>query len=364
MKKEKLLAILKLQATKNIGDVIAKKLISATGSPEQIFNESIATLLKIPGIGAYALQYIFDKQTHQRAEQELLFLEQSNYQYHYFLEDDYPQNLKQCIDAPILIFTDGNIQLNTKRILSVVGTRTITNYGRGFCKQLIKDLTPYHPIIVSGFAYGVDICAHKAAIENNLQNIAVLAHGLEETYPKAHKQYIQKINANGGFMTDFWHQERPIRENFLKRNRIVAGISKATIVVESAKKGGALVTADIANSYHRDVFALPGRVADEYSKGCNNLIKNNGAHMLTSAEDVITLLNWDLSEKKVKQTFLFADLNEQEQKIFDYLSQQGKQLIDVIARDCDIPVHQLSSILLEMELNGVVKPLPGKFFEL
>ena len=364
MKKEELLAILKLQATKNIGDVIAKKLICATGSPAQVFNESFATLLKIPGIGAYSLRYLFDKTNHQKAEEELRFLEQSNYNYHYFLEDDYPQNLKQCIDAPILIFTDGNIQLNTERILSVVGTRSITNYGRDFCKQLIKDLTPFNPIIVSGFAYGVDICAHKAAVENKLQNIAVLAHGLEVTYPKAHKKYIQNINQNGGFITDFWHNEHPIRENFLKRNRIVAGISKATIVIESAEKGGALVTADIANSYDRDVFALPGRFSDKYSEGCNNLIKSNSAHILTSAEDLINLLNWDISEKKVKQTLLFVNLNEQEQKIFDYLSQNGKQLIDVIARDCDIPVYQLSSILLEMELNGVVKPLPGKFFEL
>ncbi len=363
MKKEKLLAILRLQATKNIGDVIAKKLISACGSPEQVFNESISTLLKIPGVGSHALQHIFDEQILKRAEEELRFLEQSNYTYHYFLDNDYPQYLKQCIDAPILIFTDGNIELKTDRIISIVGTRTITNYGRGFCNQLIKDLSPYHPIIVSGFAYGVDICAHKAAIDNNLQTIAVLAHGLDEVYPKAHKRYIRDINTNGGFISDFWHNEPPIRENFLKRNRIVAGISKATIVIESAKKGGSLVTADIANSYHRDVFALSGRANDEYSKGCNNLIKQNSAHILTSAEDIVNLLNWDVAEKQVKQTALFIDLNEQEQKIFDYLSKQGKQLLDVIARDCDIPVYQLSSILLEMELNGIIKPLPGKLFE-
>ncbi|SEC40310.1 DNA processing protein [Tenacibaculum sp. MAR_2009_124] len=363
MKKEKLLAILRLQATRNIGDVMAKKLISACGSPEQVFNESFSTLLKIPGIGSYALQHIFDEKTAKRAEEELLFLEQSKYTYHYFLDDDYPYYLKQCIDAPILLFKDGNIKLTTNRIISIVGTRSITNYGRGFCNQLIKDLATYQPIIISGFAYGVDICAHKAAIDNNLQNIAVLAHGLDEVYPKVHKRYIKDINTNGGFITDFWHKERPIRENFLKRNRIIAGISKATIVIESAAKGGSLVTTDIANSYHRDVFALPGRATDEYSKGCNHLIKNNAAHILTSAEDIVTMLNWDISEKKVQQTSLFINLNEQEQKIFDYLSDRGKQLLDVIARDCDIPVYQLSSILLEMELNGIIKPLPGKLFE-
>ena len=272
MKDEQLLAILRLQATKNIGDITAKKLISACGSPEQIFKESLSNLLKIQGISNYAVEHIFDRKTYKKAEEELLFLKRSKYNYHYFFNDNYPYNLKYCFDAPILIFTDGNISLNTKRIISIVGTRTITNYGRNFCNKIIKELTPYQPIIVSGFAYGVDICAHKAAIDNKLQNIAVLAHGLGKIYPKAHKRYVQEINSNGGFITDFWHEESPMRENFLKRNRIVAGISIATIVIESGKKGGALVTADIANSYNRDVFAVPGRTNDEYSKGCNNLI--------------------------------------------------------------------------------------------
>lgn len=363
MKDEQLLAILRLQATKNIGDITAKKLISACGSPEQIFKESLSNLLKIQGISNYAVQHIFDRKTYKKAEEELLFLKRSNYNYHYFFNDDYPYNLKHCFDAPILIFTDGNISLNTKRIISIVGTRTITNYGRNFCNKIIKELTPYQPIIVSGFAYGVDICAHKAAIDNKLQNIAVLAHGLDKIYPKAHKRYVQEINSNGGFITDFWHEESPMRENFLKRNRIVAGISIATIVIESGKKGGALVTADIANSYNRDVFAVPGRTNDEYSKGCNNLIKNNGAHILTSAEDIVAMLNWDVYEKKVKQTSLFVNLNKQEQQIFDYLSKEGKKHFDVIARYCNIPVYKLSSTLLEMELNGVIKPLPGKYFE-
>ncbi|RBW59479.1 DNA-protecting protein DprA [Tenacibaculum sp. E3R01] len=364
MKKEKLLAILRLQATKNVGDIVAKKLISATGSPEQVYKESPKSLAKIPGIGSHILQHLFDKNTLYKAEKELCFLENNNYSFSYFFDNDYPNNLKQCIDAPILIFNDGNIDLKNSKILAIVGTRNITSYGREFCVELIKDLTQYNPIIVSGFAYGVDICAHKNAIKNNLQTIAVLAHGLEEIYPKTHKKHIHSVNKNGGFITEFWHDEQPVRENFLKRNRIVAGLSQATIVIESAKKGGSLVTADIANSYNRDVFALAGRATDVFSTGCNDLIKSNKAHLLTSANDIAKMLNWDLQPSSApKQIELFVNLNEKEQKVYDYLTIRGKQLLDIIALDCDIPVYQLSSILIQMELKNVITPLPGKMFE-
>ena len=242
----------------------------------------------------------------------------------------------------------------------------MSSYGRDFCNKLIEDIAEFNPIIVSGFAYGVDICAHKAAVKNKLQTIAVLAHGFEQIYPKVHKKYINEVNENGGFLTEFWHEEDPLRENFLKRNRIVAGISKATIVIESAEKGGSLVTADIANSYNRDVFALPGRATDIYSKGCNNLIKSNQANLLTSSNDIIKMLNWDLSEKPKKsiQKQLFIELNASEQIIYDYLLKDGKQLLDIIAIDCNIPLFQLSSTLLQMELKGIINPLPGKMFEI
>lgn len=365
MKKEKILAILRLQATKNVGDIISKKLISATGSPEQVYKESPKSLAKIPGIGSHVLQHLFDKENLEKAEKELIFLEDNNYTFSYFLDSNYPKNLKQCIDAPILIFNDGNINLNNNKIVAIVGTRNMTSYGREFCTELIKDLSQYDPIIVSGFAYGVDICAHKTAIKNNLQTIAVLAHGLEEIYPKTHKKYIHKVNENGGFITEFWHNEQPVRKNFLKRNRIVAGLSQATIVIESAIKGGSLVTADIANSYDRDVFALAGRTTDVYSTGCNHLIKSNKAHLLTSANDIAEMLNWDIKTAPIsKQIELFVHLNEKEQKICDYLTLKGKQLLDVIALDCDIPVHELSSLLIQMELKNVITPLPGKMFEI
>jgi len=364
MNSEKLLAVLRLQATKNVGDILAKKLITAVGSVENVFKEKPHVLHKINGIGTQVTQHLFDDNNLKRAEEELNYIQQNNIAFSYFLEDDYPQNLKHCIDAPILIFKDGNLNLNNDKIISIVGTRNMSSYGRDFCNQLIEELKEHNPIIVSGFAYGVDICAHKAAIKNNLQTIAVLAHGLEEIYPKTHKKYIHEVNNNGGFITEFWHDEQPMRENFLKRNRIVAGLSKATIIIESAEKGGSLVTADIANSYNRDVFALSGRATDVYSKGCNNLIKNNQAHLLTSAEDIVKMLNWDLPRTSAPiQNKLFVELNSSEQKIYDYLQQNGKQLLDDIAINCELPIYQLSSILIQLELKGVVKPLPGKMFE-
>lgn len=364
MNKEELLAILRLQITQNVGDITAKKLIATVGSAAQIFKEKSATLQKINGIGTLVTQGISDEKNSILAEEEFNYIQENNITYSYFLEDDYPQNLKHCIDAPILLFQDGNLNLHSDKIISIVGTRNITSYGRDFCQKLIEDLVPHNPIIVSGFAFGVDICAHKSTIKNNLQTVAVLAHGLDEIYPKAHKKYIHQVNENGGLLTEFWHNENPMRENFLKRNRIVAGLSKATIIIESAKKGGSLVTADIANSYNRDVFAVPGRTSDVYSQGCNNLIKNHQAHLLSSAEDIVKMLNWDIpSNPKPKQVQLFVDLDETEQKIYDYLQQNGKQLLDVIALDCEIPTYQLSSVLVTMELKGVVKPLPGKLFE-
>lgn len=364
MLEKELLAVLRLQSTPNIGDVISKKLIRTVGSASQIFQEKKSSLLKIDGIGEFIVNNLQNEKTQQLAENELSYLNQNKIKYSYFFNTDYPQNLQNCIDAPLLFFYDGNMNWETDRIISIVGTRNMTNYGRDFCKQFIESIAMYNPLIVSGLAYGVDICAHQTAIEHKLQNIAVLAHGLDDIYPKKHKKFVADILNNGGLISEFWHGEKPIRENFLKRNRIVAGISKATIIVESAERGGALVTADIANSYNRDVFAVPGKITDYYSKGCNNLIKSNQAHLLSSADDLIKMLNWDIEEKpKFKQTELFVSLNDTEQKVYDYLQKNGKQLLDVIALDCDIPVYKLSGLLIEMELKGVIKPLPGKMFE-
>jgi DNA processing protein len=364
MTEKELLNLLALQKVEGVGDIMAKKLLNHCGSAEAIFTSKNSQLAAIDGVGKILLQNLNNKTIFGQAEKELKFIQDNKINVSFFKDEDYPERLKNCIDSPILLFTGGNINLKNKKIISIVGTRQITSYGIDFCKKLIADLTPLDPVIVSGFAYGVDIVAHQAALENNLQTIGVLAHGLNQIYPKTHKKYMSKIEENGGFMTEFWSDSSPERENFVRRNRIVAGISEATIVIESADKGGSLITANIANDYNRDVFAVPGRATDKYSQGCNNLIKTQRAHLLTSAADLVYILNWDLEVKeKIVQKQLFVTLEPEEQTIFDFLQKNGKEQMDIIALECNLPIFKLSSLLLNMELKGVLRPLPGKLFE-
>lgn len=364
MNSQELFYLLALQRIEGVGDITAKKLILHCGSAEAVFNEKHSKLAAIEGIGTVLLQKLKDKNVFSLAEKESLFIEKNNIKAYSFLEDNYPEKLKHCIDGPLILFSSGNIDLKNRKIVSIVGTRKITAYGTAFCEKLISDLAPFNPIILSGFAYGVDIVAHQAAMENGLQTIAVLAHGLNQIYPKPHVKYIARIQENGGFLSEFWSNVNPDKENFVKRNRIVAGMAEATVVIESAEKGGSLITANMANDYNRDVFAVPGRATDKYSQGCNDLIKTQRANLLTAAADLIYMLNWDL-QKDIKpiQKQLFVDLDFDEQKIYDYLQKSGKELLDVIALDCGFPVFKTSSVLLNMELKGVIRPLPGKMFE-
>src|SRR5690606_11009127 len=301
----------------------------------------------------------------EEADAELEFIAANDLKCSYFKDKTYPEKLKHCPDGPVLFFHRGNIDLANKKIISIVGARKITTYGTIFCQKLIEEIAPLNPVIVSGLAYGVDICAHRSAMENQLQTIACLAHGLNQIYPKEHKSFKEKIEENGGFITEFWSSDAFDKNNFLKRNRIIAGLSEATIVIESAEKGGSLVTADIANSYDREVFAVPGRTTDSQSKGCNNLIKQQKAHLLTSAADLIYMLGWELKEsQKPKQTQLFVELDEEEKAVFRFLKEKEKELLDTIALECNIPAYKVASILMNMELKGVVRPLPGKLFQL
>ena len=365
MSKNNLLHILALQHVPNVGDITAKKLISHCGSVEAVFNEKKHNLLKIDGIGNFVINDLFNKEHFLAAEKELEYIHENKIMTLYFTDADYPEKLKHCVDSPILLFQSGNINLKKQRIISVVGTRKITTYGIAFCNKLIEELAVFNPVIVSGFAYGTDITAQKAAIKNNLQTIGCLAHGLNQIYPKTHKKYVAEVEKNGGFFTDFWSSDPFDRNNFLKRNRIIAGLSEATIVIESAEKGGSLVTADIANSYNRDVFAVPGRVTDSQSLGCNNLIKHQKAHMLSTPLDIPYMLNWELEESKKApvQKQLFVELSDEEKVVYNYLKENDKQLLDVIALECNLPIFKIASTLLNMELKGVIRPLPGKLFE-
>ena len=364
MRHEELFYVLALLKVEGVGDIVAKKLLAHCQEPSLVFKSKASHLNAIDGIGSVLLRKLKDKTIFQKAEAELQFMEKNQITVSYFQEENYPERLKHCLDGPVLLFSSGNINLKNRKIISIVGTRQITSYGMDFCKKLIADLAPLDPIIVSGFAYGVDIVAHQSALEHKLQTIGVVAHGLNQIYPKAHKKHVHYIEENGGFMTEFWSTSNPDKENFVRRNRIVAGISEATIVIESADKGGSLITANLANDYNRDVFAVPGRISDKYSQGCNNLIKTQKAQLLTSAADLIYHLNWDLETKsKSVQKQLFVTLENDEQKVYDFLLMRGKELLDIIALECDFPIFRISGILLNMELKGVIRPLPGKLFE-
>lgn len=348
-----------------VGDIMAKKLIAHCGSAEEVLKAKKSKITSIDGVGEIAWQNLQNPNIYRLAEAEMKFIAQEGIKASYFMDAVYPEKLKHCIDGPVVLFSSGNINLEGRKIISIVGTRQITSYGTDFCRKLIEDLALLNPVIVSGFAYGVDITAHQAALDNNLQTIGILAHGLNQIYPKVHKKYMSKMEENGGFMTEFWSTSNPDRENFLKRNRIIAGMAEATVVIESADKGGSLATANLANDYNRDVFAVPGRITDKYSQGCNNLIKSQRANLLTDAADMIYMLNWELEEKKHKpvQKQLFVSLEGDEQRVYDYLQKNGKELMDVIALECELPVFKISSLLLNMELKGVIRPLPGKLFE-
>ena len=364
MENHDLLYLLALQKVEGVGDINAKKLIKYCGSAEAVFKEKAENLLKIDGFGKYKLKGFKEKKLLlAKAENELKFIKKNNIKALSFIDSNYPERLKHAVDSPLVIFQKGNIEFKQQRVISIVGTRNMTNYGRSFLKNFIEDITKYNPIIVSGLAYGVDIYAHQLAIENNLQTIAVLAHGLDRIYPSKHQSEATKMQKNGGLLTDFWSGTNPDRNNFVKRNRIVAGLSQATIVIESAEKGGSLITADLANSYNRDVFALPGRTTDLFSKGCNNLIKINKAALLQSAKDLAYLLNWETIKTKPIQKQLFVELDENETLIYNYLLKEGKQTLDIIALHNNLPIFKVSSLLLNMELKGVVRPLHGKMFE-
>ncbi len=348
-----------------IGDINARKLVSHFGSVEAIFQESYRNLVKIPGIGTGLAGSITDRSYLDIAEKEAEYVTSKKIRTYFYLDSDYPFRLRQCDDSPVVFFLMGDCDLDSARILSVVGTRNATHRGREICEKIIGGLADGNNglIIVSGLAYGIDICAHKAALSNNLKTIGVLGHGFKTIYPSIHISIAKAMVSKGGLLTDFISDTLPERNNFLKRNRIIAGLSDATLVVESGSKGGALITADIANSYNRDVLAVPGRPDDPWSAGCNALIKNNKAALVECSADVEYFLNWKIEGSKTPvQRTLFSDLNDNEKLVYELLVQSGEMNIDAICRTIGIPVYKLSSLLLQMEFKGLLKCLPGNLY--
>lgn len=352
-----------------VGDILARQLLQTFGSAEAVFTEKRQTLEKIPGIGAMTAAAIRRPEVLLQAEKELAFIEKNQIICHFLTDAAYPKRLKECPDAPVLFYYKGNADLNTSHVLSIVGTRHATEYGRMVTEELVQTLSSSYPdvLIVSGLAYGIDVCAHRNALKYGLPTVGVLAHGLDRIYPSSHRSVAIEMLSHGGLLSDFPSGTEPDKPNFVRRNRIVAGLSEATIVIESAEKGGSLITADLAFSYGRDVYAFPGRVNDANSKGCNMLIRQNKAGLITSAVDLVSALCWDVKEVAQPvpvQAELFFGEDDQMEAVTRLIREQGEMHIDRLAVALNLSVRELSALLFEMEMNGVVRNLPGNVYRL
>ena len=353
-----------------LGQMSACSLMRAVGSATDIFRQRKDLPTLVPGVSEKLVKALDCPEAFQRAEAELLFAEKNQIQCIAYNDAAYPSRLRECEDAPLALFYRGNEPLNALRAVSMVGTRHATPYGEDLCVSFIRRLKELCPdvLIVSGLAYGIDIHAHRAALQYGFPTVGVLAHGLDRIYPAAHRKTAIDIMDHGGLLTEFMSGTNPDRQNFVKRNRIVAGMSDATIVVESAAKGGALITAELAESYHRDCFAFPGRTSDPYSAGCNGLIKSNRASLILSADDFVEAMGWSTPDKKLTEAVqreLFPELTEEEQKVVNVLkhSPEGTQ-INMLVVEANIPINRMSALLFELEMKGVVRPLAGGVYRL
>ena len=357
-----------LTELKGVGDVLARNLLQYFGSAEEVFKANRFLLAKAPGIGSYTAEQIelARPEALRRAEKEWAFIEKNKITLYAITDDNYPKRLKECQDAPVVFYYKGTADLNAAKIISIVGTRRMTEYGRKHIELFVKELAEMFPdlLIVSGLAYGVDVCAHRNALKNGISTIGVLAHGFDRIYPAAHRSIAAEMLTHGGLLTDFMSETNPDRENFLRRNRLIAGIADTTIIVESAEKGGSLVTADIAFSYGRDVFAFPGRISDELSSGCNRLIQMNKAGMITSAKDLIMALCWDSDVKTTTQPSLFSFTEKPDHPIIRLLQEKGEFHVNLLALEMNLPIHLLTPILFDLEMDGHIKAFPGGVYRL
>jgi DNA processing protein len=357
-----------------IGHVTAKHLISYCGGAKEIFTTSRKQLIKIPDVGPKTADIIAqqDDQIWRRVETELEFIEKKGIKPILFIESDYPQRLKGCHDSPILLYYKGSADLNPAHCLSIIGTRNSTDYGKEIVEQLVADLAQFDPnvCIVSGLAYGIDALAHKACLKKQLSTIGIVAHGLDRIYPPAHSELAHKmIQEKGGILSELMTETMPERENFPQRNRIVAGMTDATIVVQTSTKGGSLITVEYAQNYNRDVFAFPGRVNDPYSTGCNQLIKQQKATIATNAADIIDALNWTKSEtntrpKQTSQKQLFIELSETEKRVTTALKDGKPMHITELMAQTKLNPSTLAATLLELEFKNLLRTQPGSRYQL
>jgi DNA processing protein len=366
---EELLLRLALHLLPGIGPVLARNLVSYCGSVQAIFKAKKNQLEKIPGIGNERASRILKHREIGKAEKELRFIQRENIRFLFYLDKEYPSRLKNCEDAPVGLFCKGEMDLNPDRILAIVGTRHMTSYGKESTAKLVHELQQYNVTIASGLAYGIDSVAHREALRNNLPTIGVIAHGLKQIYPAEHRQLASQMIRSGGLISEYESDSKAEVDNFPARNRIVAGMADGVIVVESAGRGGALITADLANGYNREVMAVPGRNSDQYSNGCNELIRLNKAALIQSGKDVAELMNWSddplVKQEKPRyiQAELFDALSADEQKVISLLK-PGKQLLDELSIRTGISTGLISSMLLKLEFDGFIRALPGKQFQL
>jgi DNA processing protein len=349
----------------NIGDVRAKALLETFGDAASIFKAPKKQLENIEGIGTIAASAIKQFADFKICEEEIKFIEKSKARALFITDKDYPQRLLNCYDSPTMLYYKGNADLNTTKIISIVGTRSNSDYGKNICEKIVEDLTNQNVLIMSGLAFGIDTIAHKASLKNNFKTVGVMAHGLDKVYPAQNKTLAVEMLNQGGLLTDFMSGTNPDRQNFPRRNRIVAGICDALIVIESSAKGGSLITAELANSYNKDVFAIPGKVTDSRSEGCNYLIRNNKATLITSANDLLESMNWKDAPKKVKQQReLFIELTPEEKIVTDILKERESIQIDELYFKSGLSSSAVAQALLMLEMQGVVSSLPGKVFKL
>jgi DNA processing protein len=348
-----------------IGPVRAAQIISKIGSADELFINSIKTIWQETGISKSLLKAMKREEALELAENQYNYNLKHDIDSHFFLDKNYPRRLKQCGDPPIIIYSKGKMDLNQNKIVSIVGTRNLTNYGSKILHELIESLKNEQIQVISGLAYGVDILAHRLCVEHGLETIGVLGHGLDRIYPFKHRSTALEMMENGGLITEFMINTNPDRENFPMRNRIVAGMADATIVIESEIKGGSIITAELANDYSRDVFAYPGDVDRPFSEGCNDLIRKQKAHLITRGDDFLTFMNWKESNKKqVQQKQLFHDLNQEEERIVYLLESESELHTDVLCMKSGITPSQMNVHLFNLEMANVIQQLPGKRFKL
>ncbi|MCX6286492.1 MAG: DNA-processing protein DprA [Bacteroidetes bacterium] len=355
---------LALTQVPGIGSVIGKQLISHFGNAANVFRRYEELAPVKPRLAILIRQASKDIEMWKRTEAEMKFIEKYKLKVLFFQDADYPRRLADCYDSPVYLFYKGSADLNAEKTIGIVGTRSATDYGKAVTRDLIQGLRQEEPLIVSGLAYGIDSQAHRAALDNGLNTIGVLGHGLDRIYPSNNKAIAEKMLGQGGLLTEFFSCTEPDRENFPQRNRIIAGLCDAIIVVEAAEEGGALITADIAHTYNRDVFVVPGRIGDRYSGGCNMLIKQKKADIVRNADDLIFEMGWREAELKtpVVQPKLFIPLTLDEEKIIGLLSAEGELNIDELCRKSGLPVNKTAIALLNLELENVVRCRPGKLY--